>query len=99
MKEEPVPIPPIPGISPAHALPLQLGQTRQAPLNFSRAIRCISFQSISSPLPNPSMQNFPSTFSGSLISGEYHRVGHLPENGRGRILMAFDSFANFFVFK
>jgi hypothetical protein len=52
MKEEPVPIPPIPGISPAHALPLQLGQTRQAPLNFSRAIRCISFQSILSPFVN-----------------------------------------------
>jgi hypothetical protein len=45
MKEEPVPTPPMPGISPAQARPLQLGQTRQAPLNLSRAIRLISFNS------------------------------------------------------
>jgi hypothetical protein len=35
----------MPGISPAQARPLQLGQTRQAPLNLSRAIRRISFNS------------------------------------------------------
>jgi hypothetical protein len=33
---------PMPGISPAQTLPLQTGQTRQAPLNFSRARRRIS---------------------------------------------------------
>jgi hypothetical protein len=36
----------MPGISPAQARPLQLEQTRQTPLNFSRAILWISFNSI-----------------------------------------------------
>jgi len=49
MKEEPVPVPPIPGISPAHALPSHRGHTRQAPLNLSLATRSTSFQSMYRP--------------------------------------------------
>jgi len=49
MKEEPVPVPPMPGISPAHILPSHRGHTRQAPLNRSLATRSTSLQSMSRP--------------------------------------------------
>ncbi len=43
---DPVPSPPMPGISPAQATPLHTGHTRHAPLNFSRAVCFKVFQSI-----------------------------------------------------
>ncbi|OPY06707.1 MAG: hypothetical protein A4E66_02146 [Syntrophus sp. PtaB.Bin001] len=43
VKALPVPNPPMPGTSPAQALPLQTGQTRQNPSISSRAVLYISF--------------------------------------------------------
>ena len=45
-KALPVPTPPMPGTSPAHARPLQTGQTRQYPFNFSLACSRNSARSI-----------------------------------------------------
>ena len=52
----PVPTPPIPGTSPAHARPLQTGQILQAPLNCALAFAFNSDHSMTNPPQNSPQQ-------------------------------------------